>query len=41
MNVKKFSQKIFEIKHDNDFNNLAIELFEHQYKNNLTYKHNT
>ena len=38
MNIKKFTKEIFEIKHENDFNNLAIKLFQYQYKHNLTYK---
>mgnify|MGYP001255578060 CR=1 FL=1 len=37
MNIKKFTKEIFEIKHENDFNNLAIKLFQYQYKHNLTY----
>ena len=38
MDIKSISDKIFEIKSANDFAELAIQIFQLQYKNNLIYK---
>jgi hypothetical protein len=38
MNSEQFKLKVFSIASLSDFNELALEIFHFQYKNNLTYK---
>lgn len=36
--AKQLTEQIFQVKHDNDFNELAIEIFHHQLENNPVYQ---
>jgi len=36
--AEQFIKRVFQVQNDNDFNDLAIELFRYQLKNNLVYK---
>jgi len=38
MDIQNYIKNIFQIKTDSEFNELAIELFNHQYDNNSTYQ---
>ena len=38
MNIQNYIENIFKLKNESEFNHLALQLFNYQYKKNITYK---